>query len=155
MIRVDRNRRSLRTAVNMFIASQISPAELIERWIDVQGSANRWALGCVNPAPWLPLASGGEFTQTRAHLLADPCIFCCEDNNTNLKSFRAFIFGHSVGGNALSENEGRCQPRVTNACEKTTSGRKDDEHNCYCCLQCSWGRISSYTHSFLALSLHA
>ena len=39
----------------------------------MQGSAKRWALGRVNPAPWLPLAAGGEFTQPRAHLPADPC----------------------------------------------------------------------------------
>ena len=32
------------------------------------------ALGCVNPASWLPLAAGGEFTQPRAYLLADPCM---------------------------------------------------------------------------------
>ena len=40
---------------------------------DVQGSAIRWALGCVNPASWFPLAVGGKFTQPRVHLLADPC----------------------------------------------------------------------------------
>ena len=34
------------------------------------------ALGCVNPASWLPLAAGGEFKQPRAHLLANPCIIC-------------------------------------------------------------------------------
>ena len=28
----------------------------------------------MNPTSWLPLASGGEFTQPRAHLLADPCM---------------------------------------------------------------------------------
>ena len=39
-----------------------------------QGSAKRWALGCVNPASSLPLSAGGEFTQPRAYLLADPCI---------------------------------------------------------------------------------
>ena len=30
-------------------------------------------LGCVIPASWLPLAAGSEFTQPKAHLLADPC----------------------------------------------------------------------------------
>ena len=40
----------------------------------VQGSAKRWALGCVIPASWLPLAATGEFTHPRTHLLADPCI---------------------------------------------------------------------------------
>ena len=39
----------------------------------VQGWAKGWALGCVNPASWLPLAARGEFTQPRAHLFADPC----------------------------------------------------------------------------------
>ena len=46
----------------------------------LQGSAKRWALGCVNSASWLPLAAGwGEFTQPRAHLLADPCPFVKEN----------------------------------------------------------------------------
>ena len=40
----------------------------------IQGSAKWWALGCVNPACWFHLAAGGEFTQPRVHLLADPCI---------------------------------------------------------------------------------
>ena len=30
----------------------------------------RLALGCVNPASWLPLAAGHEFTQPRDHLIA-------------------------------------------------------------------------------------
>ena len=34
----------------------------------VQESAKRWTLGCVNPAFWLPLATGSEFTQPTAHL---------------------------------------------------------------------------------------
>ena len=41
--------------------------------LDIQGSAKRRALGCVNS---LPAARGGQeagFTQPRAHLLADPC----------------------------------------------------------------------------------
>ena len=40
----------------------ISKALLLAKW---------WALGCVNPAFWLSLAAGGEFTQPGAHLLAD------------------------------------------------------------------------------------
>ena len=42
---------------------------------NVQGWAKEWALGCVNPASWFPLAAGVEFTQPRVHLLlsADPC----------------------------------------------------------------------------------
>ena len=38
----------------------------------IQVSAERWALGCVNPASWLPLMIV-RFTQPRVHLLADPC----------------------------------------------------------------------------------
>ena len=34
---------------------------------DVRGCANFWDLGCVNPASWLSLAAGTEFTQPRAH----------------------------------------------------------------------------------------
>ena len=30
-------------------------------------------LGCVNPASWLCLAAGGEFTQPRDHSFAQPC----------------------------------------------------------------------------------
>ena len=41
--------------------------------LSVQGLAERWALGCVNPTSWLSLASWREFTQPRAHLLANPC----------------------------------------------------------------------------------
>ena len=43
--------------------------------LDVQGSAIRWSLGCMNPASWLTLAAGDEFTQHKAHLLADPCTY--------------------------------------------------------------------------------
>ena len=49
---------------------------------DVQGSAKRWALGCVNLASWLPLAAGGEFPKPRAHLLADPCRISMNINDT-------------------------------------------------------------------------
>ena len=35
---------------------------------DVQRWVIRWALGCVNPTSGLPLATGREFTQPRAHL---------------------------------------------------------------------------------------
>ena len=41
--------------------------------VQVQGWAKEWALGCVNPASWLPLAAGGEFTQPRAHSFAHLC----------------------------------------------------------------------------------
>ena len=43
--------------------------------VHVQGWAKEWALGCVNPASWLSLAAGGEFTQPRAHSFAQPCTF--------------------------------------------------------------------------------
>ena len=33
----------------------------------------RWALGCVNHASWLSLATGCEFTQPWAHLIANLC----------------------------------------------------------------------------------
>ena len=36
----------------------------------LQGWEKKWALGCVNPASWLPPAAGGEFTQPRAHSFA-------------------------------------------------------------------------------------
>ena len=39
----------------------------------VQGWAKEWALGCVNPAFWLPPAAGGEFTQPRAHSFVHLC----------------------------------------------------------------------------------
>ena len=42
--------------------------------IKLQGSAKRWALGCVNPASWLSLAAEREFTQPRDHYFAQPCI---------------------------------------------------------------------------------
>ena len=32
-----------------------------------------WELGCVNPASWLSLAAGGQFTQPRTHLLSECC----------------------------------------------------------------------------------
>ena len=41
----------------------MSLAEFDQRYRD-------WALRCVNPASWLPLAAGRELTQPRAHLLA-------------------------------------------------------------------------------------
>ena len=36
------------------------------------------SIGCVNPASWLPLATGSEFTQPRGHSFAQPCkvLFC-------------------------------------------------------------------------------
>ena len=36
----------------------------MQRW------AKEWALGCVNPASWHPLAARREFTQPRVHLKA-------------------------------------------------------------------------------------
>ena len=37
---------------------------------DIQRWAIRWALGCVNPVSWLPLAAGREVTQPRTYLIA-------------------------------------------------------------------------------------
>ena len=51
----------------------LSDLEVISHVDYVQESENRRALGCVNPASWFSLAAEGEFTQPRAHLLADPC----------------------------------------------------------------------------------
>ena len=42
-------------------------------WTHVEGWAKEWTLGCVNPASWLSLAAGGEFTQPRDHSFAQPC----------------------------------------------------------------------------------
>ena len=46
--------------------------EVLTAVLNIQGSAKRWALGCVIPASWVPLAAEREFTQPRVHLLADP-----------------------------------------------------------------------------------
>ena len=40
----------------------------IQRW------AKEWTLSCVNPASWLPLVTGREFTQPRARFIAKLCI---------------------------------------------------------------------------------
>ena len=42
----------------------------------VQGSAKRWALGCVNSPPTVRGSQEAGFTQPRAHLIADPCRGC-------------------------------------------------------------------------------
>ena len=49
-------------------------AVIFDPWT-LQGWAKEWALGCVYPASWLPLAAGGEFTQPRAHSFAQPCMY--------------------------------------------------------------------------------
>ena len=52
--------------------------------ITLQGSAKRWALGCVNMPPVARGSQEARFTQPRAHLLADPCrydIFLDADHN--------------------------------------------------------------------------
>ena len=44
--------------------------------IGVEIWAIRWALGCVNPASWLPLAAAGrKLTQPRALLVANICTY--------------------------------------------------------------------------------
>ena len=40
---------------------------------ELQSWAKECSLGCVNPASWLPLAAGHEFTQPRDHLIANLC----------------------------------------------------------------------------------
>ena len=50
----------------------------------MQGWAKEWSLGCVNPASWLPLAAGGEFTQPRDHSLAQPCILLTWLNSSSV-----------------------------------------------------------------------
>ena len=68
---------------------------------NVQGSAKMWVLGCVNlpPADMDRGSQEAGFTQSRAHLLADPCRFT--DFNTALlnvtrdveeKRLRWFLF---------------------------------------------------------------
>ena len=62
---------SLRNSVfHYFIIFEVEVWRLV---LNLQGSAKRWAPGCVNPASWLPLATGHEFTQRRAYLIAQPC----------------------------------------------------------------------------------
>ena len=41
--------------------------------VHVQESAKEWAIGCVIPAPWPPLAAATHITQPRACSVADPC----------------------------------------------------------------------------------
>ena len=63
----------------------------------IQGSAKRWALGCMNPASWLPMAMGREFTQPRDYLtIAQPCSPNCTSKHFNLwrsgQGLQAVIF---------------------------------------------------------------
>ena len=44
--------------------------------MEVQGSAKRLALGCVNSPPAARGSQKAGFTQPRAHLLAKPCKSC-------------------------------------------------------------------------------
>ena len=51
--------------------------------IQIQRWAIRWSLGCVNPASWLPLATGCEFTQPRAHLIVHIFTTADDDDDDN------------------------------------------------------------------------
>ena len=42
---------------------------------EIQGSAKRWALGCVNTLPAARQSQEAGITQPRVHLLADPCTY--------------------------------------------------------------------------------
>ena len=45
----------------------------------IQGSAKRWALGCVNSHPAARGSQVAGFTQPRVPLLADPCTYGQEE----------------------------------------------------------------------------
>ena len=66
--------------------------------LTVQGSAKRWALGCMNPASLLPLATGSEFTQPRgrAHLLADPCTVLFAHLSPEIRISTLGLFVHTL-----------------------------------------------------------
>ena len=66
----------------------------------VQGSAKRWALGCVNPAFWIPLAAGGVFTEPRVYLLANPCT---HTHAITRRPNDSFIRGNVRGGQDRAE----------------------------------------------------
>ena len=66
--------REIRPLIFLFFYSNNFPIARCKKLVCTGiGSAKRWTQGCVNPASWLPLATGGMFTQPRAHLLPDPC----------------------------------------------------------------------------------
>ena len=50
---------------------------------NIKNWAKQWSLGWVNPASWLPLAAGGEYTQPRDHSFAQPCI-CLAQSQLNV-----------------------------------------------------------------------
>ena len=56
----------------------------------IQGCAKEWALGCLNPASWLPPTAGGEFTQPRAHSFAHLCVFSYLDFAISERNFMPF-----------------------------------------------------------------
>ena len=62
-------RPSIHPRLNCCVSVSTNPNIYIQRW------AIWWALGCVKPASWLPLAAGREFTQPRACLIAQLCMF--------------------------------------------------------------------------------
>ena len=50
------------------------------------GDIEKWAVGCVKSASWLPLSAGCEFTQPRAHLIPQLCTlaFAMSSNDLDL-----------------------------------------------------------------------
>ena len=68
-----------------------------ELWKDaLQSWANEWSLGCMNPASLLPLATGSEFTQPRAHLLADPCTVLFAHLSPEIRISTLGLFVHTL-----------------------------------------------------------
>ena len=85
--------------------------------VHVQGWAKEWALGCVNPASWLSLAAGGEFTQPRAHSFAQPCSRCT-------------IFAESVSPPAgIGQGCVKYLTACSVGCDSTVSVHKQKERN--------------------------
>ena len=53
----------------------------LQRW------AIRWSLGCVNPASWIPLDAGREFTEPRAHHIGQLCAMMVAQTVLSLTHF--------------------------------------------------------------------
>ena len=56
-------------------ATVAAPAPSSQYHAQVQGSAKRWALGCVNLRPVARGSQEAGFTQPRAHLIASPSLY--------------------------------------------------------------------------------
>ena len=97
----------------------------------LQGSAKRWTLGCVNPASWLSLAAGDEFTQPTAHSFAQPCM--CNTPFIACAVFRVWQGDLSATKFPRSDQITRAQKKLitTTACRRnqhrlTDEGIKDN-----------------------------